>query len=51
MLVGAGLMSKQKFMTRILGYTPEEADAEIAQIKAEGVGNNVDVTKLFGGVE
>lgn len=51
MLVGAALMSKKKFMTGTLGYTPEEADKELAQIKAEGTGNAVDVTKLFGGME
>lgn len=51
MLVGAGLMSKKKFMTDILGYTPEDAEAELAQIKTEGTGNAVDVTKLFGGME
>lgn len=51
MLVGAGLMSKKKFMVDTLGYTPEEADAELAQIKTEGTGNAVDVTRLFGGIE
>ena len=51
MLVGASLMSKKKFMIDTLGYTPEDADAELEQIKAEGVGNSVDVTRLFGGVE
>ena len=51
MLVGAALMSKKKFMVDTLGYTPEEADKELAQIKAEGTGNSVDVTRLFGGVE
>ena len=51
MLVGAGLLSKKKFMIDTLGYTPEEADTEIAQIKAEGTGNSVDVTRLFGGME
>jgi A118 family predicted phage portal protein len=51
MLVGAALMSKKKFMMGTLGYTPEEADKELAQIKAEGMGNAVDVTKLFGGME
>lgn len=51
MLVGAGLMSKKKFMIDTLGYTPEDADAELEQIKAEGIGNSVDVTRLFGGVE
>ena len=51
MLVGAGLMSKKRFMTDVLGYTPEDADAELAQIKTEGTGNAVDVTRLFGGME
>ena len=51
MLVGAGLESKKHFMCHTLGYTEEEADAELKQIKAEGVGDSVDVTKLFGGVE
>jgi hypothetical protein len=51
MLVGAGLMSKKKFMTDVLGYTPEDAEAELAQIKTEGTGNAVDVTRLFGGME
>ena len=47
MLVGAGLMSKKKFMTDTLGYTPEEADAELAQIKAEG-SSAIEVNSLFG---
>ena len=51
MLVGAGLMSKKKFMMDTLGYTEEDAEKELEQIKAEGVGNTVDVTRLFGGVE
>ena len=51
MLVGAGLMSKKKFMTDVLGYTPEDADAELAQIRTEGTGNAVEVTRLFGGME
>lgn len=51
MLVGANLMSKKKFMVDMLGYTPEAADAELAQIKAEGAANAVDVTRLFGGME
>ena len=51
MLVGASLMSKKKFMVDTLGYTDEEADAELAQIKAEGRGEAVDVTRLFGGME
>jgi A118 family predicted phage portal protein len=51
MLVGAALMSKKKFMTDTLGYTEEEADKELAQIKAEGTANSVDVTRLFCGME
>ena len=51
MLVGAGLMSKKKFMTDTLGYTPEDADAELAQIAQENKSNAVEVTKLFGGME
>lgn len=51
MLVGANLMSKKRFMIDTLGLTPEQADSELAQIKAEGAANSVDVTKLFGGME
>ena len=50
MLVGAGLMSKKKFMMDTLGYTSEDADKELAQIAEEGKSNAVDVTRLFGGV-
>ena len=50
MLVGAGLMSKKKFMMDTLGYTAEDADKELAQIVKEGKTNAVDVTRLFGGV-
>ena len=50
MLVGAGLMSKKKFMIDTLGYTEEDADKEIAQIAEEGRSNAIDVTRLFGGV-
>ena len=50
MLVGAGLMSKKKFMVDTLGYTEEDADKELAQIAEEGRTNAVDVTRLFGGV-
>lgn len=53
-LVGAGLLSKKTFMTDPKygqGLTTEEADAELAQIRAEGTGNAVDVTRLFGGME
>ena len=54
MLVGAGLLSKFKFMTDAKygqGLTPEEAEAELQRIRQEGTGNAVDVTKLFGGME
>jgi A118 family predicted phage portal protein len=34
-LVGAQLMSRYKFMTETLGYTPEEAEAEIKRIAEE----------------
>ena len=51
MLVGAGLMSKKRFMVDTLGLTDEQAEAELAQIKAEGAGNVTDVTRLFGGME
>lgn len=50
MLVGAGLMSKKKFMVDTLGYTEEDADKELAQIAEEGRSNTIDVTRLFGGV-
>ena len=51
MLVGAGLMSKKKFMMDTLGYTEEMADKELAQISEEGRSNSVDVTRLFGSLE
>ena len=54
MLVGAGLLSKLSFMTDKnygMGLTPEHAAAELKQIKAEGTGNSVAVTRLFGGME
>ena len=50
-LVGAGLMSKKKFMIDTLGYTPEDADAELQQIGQESKINSVEVTRLFGGME
>ncbi|MBQ1776805.1 MAG: phage portal protein [Acidaminococcaceae bacterium] len=49
-LVGAGLMSKKKFMMETLGYTPEVADAELAQISEEGKANTTNVMSLFGGM-
>lgn len=51
MLVGAGLMSKKKFMMDTLGYTAEVADQEIQRIAEEGKANAVEVTRLFGGME
>ena len=51
MLVGASLMSKKKFMVAMLGYTPEDADAELKQIAAETPTSSVEVTRLFGGME
>jgi hypothetical protein len=54
MLVGAGLLSKKTFMTDKkygMGLTPEQGDEELAQIRAEGTSNAVDVTRLFGGME
>ena len=50
-LVGAGLESKKKFMMDTLGYTSDEANAELNQIAAEGKMNTVEVTRLFGGME
>lgn len=52
-LTGAGLMSKKKFMVETLGYTPEEADAEIQQIANEsrvGLGT-VDMRLFAGGAD
>ena len=51
MLVGAGLMSKKKFMMDTLGYTEEVAKQELAQIGEESRSNAVEVTRLFGGME
>ena len=51
MLVGANLMSKKKFMIDTLGYTPEAADAELAQIQAEGGTNALEVSRIYGSVE
>lgn len=47
-LVGAQLMSKRKFMVDTLGYTPEDADAEIALIAKENQMNVRTVDNLFG---
>ena len=51
MLVGAGLMSKKKFMMDTLGYTEEDAEKELMQIGEESRSNAVEVTRLFGGME
>ena len=53
MLVGAGLLSKYKFMTDPKygqGLTPEEAKAELDRIKAEGTGR-VDPLAIFNTAE
>lgn len=50
-LVGAGLLSKKKFMTDMLGYTPEDADSELKQISEEQRTNSVVVDRIFGGME
>ena len=47
-LVGAQLMSKKKFMVDKLGYTPENADNELAQIANEQKVNAVTVDRMFG---
>ena len=54
MLVGAGLLSKYKFLTDRKygqGLTPEQAEEELARIAKENPTNAVDVTRLFGGLE
>lgn len=53
MLVGAGLLSKYKFLTDRKygqGLTPEEAEAELKRISEEQRTNAIDVTRLYGGV-
>lgn len=54
MLVGAGLLSKYTFMTDPKygqGLTPEQAEEELARIKAEGAGGNVDPLAIFNTAE
>ena len=55
MLVGAGLLSKKTFLTDKhygQGLTDEQAEAELAQIRAENAQTvNVDQLRLFGGME
>ena len=49
MMVGSGLMSRKKFMVDVLGYTPEEAETDLAEISKESKQiNAVEVTRLFG---
>ena len=48
MLVGAGLMSKKKFMMDTLGYTDEEAETELQQIGTEN--KPIMSMSLFGGM-
>lgn len=43
LLTGNGLMSKKTFLTKILGLTDEQANAEIAAIKDEG---KIDVSAI-----
>lgn len=50
-LTGAGLMSKKRFLTDVLGMTEEDADKELAQIGEERKVNAVTVDRLFGGME
>jgi A118 family predicted phage portal protein len=52
MLVGSGVLSKYTFLTDPKygqGLTPEEAQAELDRIKAEGSGNVMERLDLFGG--
>jgi A118 family predicted phage portal protein len=49
-LVGAGLMSKKRFMVDTLGYTEEDAENEIKQISEENKTNAGMVDRLFGGM-
>lgn len=50
-LTGAGLMSKKRFLTDVLGMTAEDAEKELAQIGEEQKVNAVTVDRLFGGME
>lgn len=49
--IGAGVLSRKKFMMDTLKYTEEEADAELKQIAEEKRINAVEVTRLFGNME
>ncbi len=48
LLMNNGLMSKKHFMTKVLGYTPERADAELQAIADEGMVNAGTVDVLYG---
>ena len=50
-LTGAGLMSKKRFLTDVLGMTAEDAEKELTQIGEERKVNAVTVDRLFGGME
>ena len=46
MLVNNGVMSKKKFMTDKLGYTEEEAAAELEEIRSES-SVSADIFDMF----
>ena len=49
LLVGAGLLSRKKFMKDTLGYTDEEAENELKQIADESKNiNAIEVNRLYG---
>jgi A118 family predicted phage portal protein len=54
MLVGSGILSKYTFLTDPKygqGLTPEQAEEELARIKAEGAAGNVDPLAIFNTAE
>ena len=49
LLVGAGLLSRKKFMKDTLGYTEDEANNELKQIADESKNiNAIEVNRLYG---
>ena len=50
MEIGAGVLSKKKFMMDTLGYTEEIAERELAQIAEERKTSSVVVDSIFGGM-
>lgn len=50
MEIGAGVLSKKKFMMDTLGYTEEIAEKELAQIAEERKTSSVVVDSIFGGM-